>query len=160
MADIHEGFKATDYRTHPIRAAQYWLVELLRANVAKVQKRVYPPGITQNAQMPRVTVASLSPTEKRWIGENGASGTRSRFTIHNFKIDCWSKVPQEVDEVADQVGEAIFRNRAYKPSDLTKGEFMDMRFQGGSETTFNSAHQIYQRTINIEAWWHSKGTPY
>jgi len=134
------------------------MVELLRARVTQVQKRVYPPGIRPDAQFPRITVSSLSPTERRFIGEPYVTGQKSRITIHNFKIDCWSKNPAECDEVSDGVQAAIFRNRGFIPSDSSKGYFIDSHFTGGSENTLNPATQAYQRTMNVEVWWFSIGT--
>jgi len=156
--ELHAPFIATDAITFPIRSSQYAMIELLRGQISTVNNRVYPPGIRADAQFPRITVSALSPTEKRRLGEVWGTG-KGRITIHNFKIDCWSKNPAEVDEIADYVNEAIFRNRGFIPSDATKGYFLDCRFKGGSKNTLNPALQAFQRTVNVEAWWLSIEDP-
>ena len=158
--DLHQPFNKNKAITHPIRAVQYAVVEILRKEIPRVQNRVYPPGIRNDAQFPRITVSSMSPREKRFIGEKWKIDEISRITIHPFKIDSWSKNPIECEEIADDIQAAIFRNRGFLPSNYQKGYIIDCHFIGGSETTLNPALQVFHRSINVEVWWLSYGTPY
>jgi len=158
MTELHQSFIATDYKTHPIRAVQYAMVDLLRKNVSRVHNRVYCPGIKTDAQFPRIVIGVASPSEHRFIGEMWGT-EKGRITINNLEVVCWSKNPREADEIADYVQNAILKNRYFVPVDSSKGYFIDSHFTGGSENTLDPALQAFQRTVNIEVWWLSQGTP-
>jgi hypothetical protein len=153
MPDINEGFSASRFRTSPVRASTYALIELLRANITSVQKRVYPPGIRQDSQMPRITVFQLTPTEIRLgIGERYGSG-KGLWRICTFKIDCWDKNPTACEETADRVMRTIWDNRYYKTANVPYGFFINLETAGGSETILNPGLQIYQKTVNVRGRW-------
>ena len=143
-----------------ISVPAYALNELLRANVSKVQNRVFPPGIQRDARMPRITISPLSPVEKRvGIGERYGS-YMGLWYKYVFRVDVWDKDAAQVEDVADQVLYTIWKNRDYVPNSPrnTYGQFVNLETTGGSATDLNKAHQLYQRTINISGLWLSKSS--
>ncbi len=137
----------------PIRNMQLAMRELLRNNVSLVSKRVYPPGIRQDAQMPRICVSALTPTEQRvGLGERFGKGM-GLWRICTFKVDVFDKDPTRCELVADQICNVVWKNRGYTPSVSTFGYFVNLEVSGGSGTSLNSALQLYQRTINITGRW-------
>lgn len=143
----------------PIRNSQFALIEMLRANVSIVSKRIYPPsavGILISSQLPRITVGNLTPGEVRTgIGEKWGTG-KGRWMMCNFKIDCWSKNPKDCDKTADETLNSIWKNRNYVPSVSTYGHFVNMVTDGGSATELNESQQLYQKTILVSGRWLEK----
>lgn len=138
--------------------ATYALNEMLRTNVPKVQNRVYPPDIRQDAKTPRITINAPTPTEKRMgIGE-GWNSYKGLFYNYVFRVNIFDKDPKVVEETADQVFYAIWKNRGYVPASPrdTYGEFLLLETAGGSPTGLNVGMQQYQRTINVSGRWLSK----
>ena len=149
---------ATD--NNGLSTPQFALIELLRANVPSVQKRVYPSGERTDSKQPRITTDELTPTEIRTgIGERFGTGM-GLFYVYTFRVSIWDKEPNFVKQVADEVMYAIWKNRGYVPASPRNadGEFLLLEINGGSGTTLNAGMGLYQRTINVTGRWLSKST--
>lgn len=144
---------------NPIRNSQFALIEMLRSYAPIVNKRAYPPspvGVLVSSQLPRITVSNLTPGELRvGIGEKWGTG-KGLWRLCNFKVDCWSKNPKECDQTADQVLNTIWKHRTYVPSTSTYGHFINLLVDGGTETTLNEAHQVYQKSVIVRGRWLEK----
>ena len=149
--------------TGSIRNLTYALNKLLRDNVSLVANRVYPVGVREENRTPRISVSELTPRETfAGIGANVPVWKNVAF-----KIDVWDKDPIMVEKVAEQVEDAVAKNRSYRPasfpvrdektgatSTVTNSEyFMNLRVTGGSATDLNASKQLYQRTINVGGLW-------
>ena len=147
---------ASDKATY---APAYSLNEMLRANVSSVSNRVFPPGMREDAQTPRITITPLTPTEKRvGIGE-GWGSTKGLYYDYIFRVNVWDKDPSRLETVCGEVMHAVWKNRGYIPTDATNaalGQFINLEVKGGGEITQNAARQLYQRTLNIHGIWISK----
>jgi hypothetical protein len=135
------------------------LNEMLRTYVPSVQKRVYPPGIRVDAQMPRITITPLSPQDgPTWLGE-GFGGYKGKFMNWTFRVDIWDRDPTQIEKISSEVDYAVWKHRSYVPTaaaDAAKGEFALLRINGGGAITMNEKFQLYQRTLNVTGLWLSK----
>ena len=135
------------------------LNEMLRLYVPSVQKRVFPPGIKQSSQMPRITITPLAPTERRvGIGE-GYGSYKGLWYLWTFRVDVWDRDPTQVENSSNEVLYAVWKHREYIPTtaaDALKGQFLLLETKGGSTVSLNQAYQLYQRTINVSGIWLSK----
>ena len=146
------------YDNNAISTPQYAIIELLRANVPSVQKRVYPSGEREDAKMPRITTDELTPTEIRiGIGETLGTG-KGLFYVYTFRINIWDKEPNQIRQAAEEVMYAIWKNRGYVPLSPRNadGEFLLLEVNGGSGTVPNPGRGMYQRTINVTGRWLSR----
>lgn len=110
--------------------------------------------------MPRITTDELTPTEQRLgIGERLGTGM-GLFYNYTFRINIWDKEPNLIRQAADEVLNAIWKNRGYVPLSPRNadGEFLLLEIAGGSGTAPNPARGMYQRTINVTGKWLSKST--
>jgi len=148
------------YTSYGLTYPTYALNEMLRTHVPKVQNRVYPPDIKQDARTPRITITALTPTERRTgIGEGWAS-YKGLFYNYLFRVNIYDKDPKQVEDTADQVFYAVWKNRGYVPASPrnTYGEFVILEVAGGSPTELNVGLQLYQKTINVSGRWLSKAS--
>ena len=134
------------------------MIELLRANVTYVNKRVYPPDEREDATMPRVTVDAITPSDTPLGLGEGLGSYKGVWLLYTFNINIWDKDPGQIKTVADQVIYCIWKNRSYVPASPrdAHGEFTLLTISGGSPTTENVGKQLYQRTINVTGRWLSK----
>jgi hypothetical protein len=132
---------------------------MFRLYVTTVQKRVYPPGVKEDALMPRITITPLAPTEKRvGIGE-GYGSYKGLWYLWTFRVDVWDRDPTQVETTSNEVFYSIWKHREYVPAvaaNAAKGQFLLLEIKGGSPVTFNQGRQLYQRTINVAGLWLSK----
>lgn len=154
--------------TGMIRASTFAMMKLLSANVPSVnipgtaKARVYPPGIQEDAAMPRITVSQSTAPEQP--AELGAS-VKSWADV-TFSIDIFDKRPGQCDITADEVIQAIESNRNYAPATITvrvgdmednavdpKGQFYMLRISGGSPTIPFPPTQLYRRTVRVAGRW-------
>jgi hypothetical protein len=133
---------------------------MLRLYVPAVANRVYPPGIRRDAQMPRITLQPLTPTEIRTgIGERFGS-YQGLYYVYTFRVDVWDKDPNKVETTCDQVLYAVWKHRGYIPTSAysTYGEFILLEISGGSTTEMDAPTQLYRRTLNVRGRWLSRST--
>lgn len=154
MPNAHQSYAVAQYGTNPIRASTYAMIQLLRDNISLISNRVYPSGLRQDAKLPRITVAQLTPSEKRLgIGEIYSSG-KGVWRMCTFKIDCWDRTPTGAEEMGDRVITAIWDNRGYRDStNIPNGYFVNLEIAGGGITDLNPGMQVYQKTIMVKGRW-------
>jgi len=148
------------YDNNGLSTPQFALIELLRANVPSVQKRVYPSGERVDSKQPRITTDETTPTEIRTgIGERFGTGM-GLFYVYTFRINIFDKEPVQIRQVADEVMMCIWKNRGYVPASPRNadGEFLLLEVNGGSGTAINAGLGLYQRTINVQGRWLSRST--
>jgi hypothetical protein len=146
------------YDNSAITVPAYALNEMLRLYAPSVQSRVYPPGLKEDARMPRITITALTPREERvGIGERFGS-YMGLWYFYTFRVDVWDKDPNQVEKVSNEVMYSIWKNRNYTPASPRDvyGQFVNLEISGGSATAINAAKQLYQRTLNITGRWLSK----
>jgi hypothetical protein len=108
--------------------------------------------------MPRITVKSLAPTERR-IGLGETYGSyKGLWYNYTFIVDIWDRLPKNCDLIADEVNYAVWKHREYVPDTATYGQFLLLEVKGGSSTDLNVGKQLYQRTINVSGLWLSKSS--
>ena len=159
--------------TGSIRNSIFVLNKLLRDNVTSVKNRVFPPGIQQNAQTPRISLHSSTPVEKLATIAPAAGGTfQPVWRMINYRIDIFSVEPNDCDTVADEVMDTIASNRYYKVASIvlndrhggkstvaSNGYFSLLRVNGGTETAPVPAYgKMYHRTVNVIGRWFQSGT--
>lgn len=148
--------------TGSIRKISFLMNKLLRDNVALVDKRVFPPGLRENATYPRISLHCITPSET--FAGLGANVPVWKEVM--VRIAIWDKNPVMVERVAEQVEDAIAFNRSYQQPTVTiedsagnktvansNGYFILLKITGGTETLFNEANNTYYRTINVGGRW-------
>lgn len=152
-----------------MRRVQYGLVALLRsysALTAFVGTRIYPPGVEVGAQLPRISVTVLTPSEPHAGAGLGAGVPTFRNFIARVDVHAGPRMPQLCDAVAEEVEDAVATNRTYHPGTVTmtdytgktvtktaNGYFLLLKVTGGSETILSPALGHYVRTIQVGGQW-------
>lgn len=153
-----------------VRQVQAALIKLLRDDatlqsyLGSKPTRVYPPGITESAVMPRVTVSN--PTSSDTLAGLGITAAFPVWKNLFCRIDVWDKDPKMVDKVTERIEDVIGSNRNYKPSTVVinnqsgqaqstaaSGYFFNVKIAGGTPCTVAVPKQLYQRTILLTGRW-------
>lgn len=155
-----------------IRNATGALIQLLRSssalNTNLVQNRIFPPGIVQNALMPRVTVSAATPQDI--LASIGVTAAAPTWKQYQFTIDVWDKDPKRCEQVAAIIEDVIGANRNYAPSTImlnnqsavaqsvaANGYFFILKLGGGSATMEVEKNQLYRRSMMVTGRWMQTG---
>ena len=134
------------------------LIEMLKTNIPAVNKHIYPGDVREGAQMPRISVSTLTPTETRVSIGEGFGAYKGLFYNYVFQIKVWDYNPTTVESATDQIFYAVWKNRGYTPlaPNNIYGQFLLLEIAGGSTVEYDAPKNLWRRTINVKGKWLSK----